>query len=78
MRIEGFNGMYAFVVDIVAGNRLVEMQSCNWVLGTLRPVARIRNVSLFKDCDRGVVTKVVSASQVEEFATGTKNFQWRV
>ena len=77
MRIEGFNRMYALVIDIIAGNCLVEMQSCKWGLIILRPVTQIRNVRLFEDCDRGVVTKAVSTCQAEEFGAGTKNFQWR-
>jgi hypothetical protein len=51
VRMEGFNRMYAPVFDIVTGNRLVEIQSCQRALVTLGPVARMGSISLFEDCD---------------------------
>ena len=78
MRFEGFNRMYALVFDIVAGNRLVEMQRCKRALVILRPISSTRNVSLFEDGDRGVITRIISEDSVEECRIVTKNFQWRV
>ena len=75
MRFEGFNRMYALVFDIVAGNRLVEMQSCKWARVVFRPISSMRNVSLFKDGDRTVITRTVSKDSAEGCRIVTKNFQ---
>lgn len=56
MRLQGFNWMYAFVLDIVAGNCFVEMQSCERASVVFRPMAYIGSGSLFEDCDRSVIT----------------------
>jgi hypothetical protein len=43
--------MNALVFDIVAGNRLMKMQSRKRTLVSLRPVVRMRSSSFLEDSD---------------------------
>jgi len=74
--MERFDGMKAFVRDIVAGNRLVKMQSRGRALIALRPVVRMGNFGLLENSDRCIIAIAVSqkGSDVES-ACVTKSFQ---
>jgi hypothetical protein len=76
VRMERFDGMNAFVRDIVAGNRLVKMQSRGRTLIALRPVVRMGNFGLLENSDRCIIASAVSekGSDVES-ACVTKSFQ---